>query len=61
MRSMLIRTERIKLLEILQEVRTIYKTRNQLLPTGGYASYHRPHFVLSSAPLSTETHRQYGW
>jgi hypothetical protein len=22
------------------------------LPTGGYASYHRPHFGLSSAPLS---------
>jgi hypothetical protein len=31
MRRMLIRPERIKLLEILQEVRTIYKTRNQLM------------------------------
>jgi hypothetical protein len=32
MRRMLIRPERIKLLEILQEVRTICKTRNQLMP-----------------------------
>src|SRR5215475_4222360 len=41
-----------KLFEFVEEPFPYGQNIRTRLPTGGYASYHRPHLGLSSAPLS---------